>query len=162
MAEKTYITGAEQVVTNLSKYSKNLVREVMFGCSAVQQKVVNDAQSLVPVWTGNLQGSIKPGDIKITDDDITAEVVANALYASYVEFGTGVFAGRKPFFPNVAALEDWAQAKLGDRSAAFAVAKSIAQKGGMKQRPFMAPALLQNINTFRNAMVAAVKRTTVE
>lgn len=84
--------NVSQVVKNLSKYQANVIKEVVYGCEAVQQEVINNAKArLYPghgYRYGNLQGSIMPGGIEITDDNVTALIVANAEYASFVEFGT--------------------------------------------------------------------------
>jgi HK97 gp10 family phage protein len=82
------ITGADQVIKNLSKYAKAMVSEIVAGCEAVQANVIANAHERVPFVTGNLHDSILPGGITITDDNIEAVVVANANYASFVEFGT--------------------------------------------------------------------------
>lgn len=82
------MADVSQVIKNLSNFKASMVNEIVAGCQAVQQQVINDAKDVVPVVTGNLQGSIQPGDITITDDNVQAVVLANAEYASYVEFGT--------------------------------------------------------------------------
>jgi hypothetical protein len=89
MAEKSdknaEVKGADQVVKNLSKFEDSVVSEIVKGCEAVQQKVVNRARERVPVVTGNLHDSIQPGGIIVEDDNVTALVLATAPYASYVE-----------------------------------------------------------------------------
>lgn len=118
MAGSAEIVGVSQVLKNLSRYEANVIREIVDGCEAVQQEVINNAKARVPVKTGNLQGSILPGGILITDDNVEAIIVANAEYASFVEWGT-----RR-----------------------------------MTARPYLTPALLENIRTFQKAMAAASKR----
>lgn len=112
------VKGISQVIVNLSRWGDNVLKEIVNGAEAVQAKVINDAQAIVPVDTGNLQGSIREGGIIIEDDNVRAIVVANAEYASYVEFGTVK----------------------------------------MRAQPYMVPSLLGNMDTFRNAMTAALKR----
>lgn len=121
MAGGAEVNGVSQVVKNLSKFSANVIKEVVDACEAVQQEVINNAKGRVPVRTGNLQGSIQPGGILIEDENVTAIVVANADYASFVEWGT-----RR-----------------------------------MTARPYMTPALLENIRTFQKAIAAASKRAGV-
>lgn len=91
------VSGAEQVIKNFSKFEKKLVDEIVAGCEAVQQNVVNAARERVPYITGNLYGSIQAGGIVIDDTNITALVGANAPYAGFVE---GVDSNWKP-------LEGW-------------------------------------------------------
>lgn len=146
------VTGTDQVIRNLSTIEKNIVNEIVAGAQAVQAKTVNDARGLCPVGTtSTLQQSIQPGAITVTNDNVEAIVEANANYASYVEFPT------KPHFPPVDALKDWAQKFLGDERLAFVVARAISRRGTYAQ-PFMGPALLQNMDTFRSAIAAAVLR----
>jgi len=82
------VNGTSQVIRNLSNYARNVTREIVWGCEAVQAKVVEQSQAVVPVVTGKLQGSIKPAGITIQNDNVEAIIAANANYASYVEFGT--------------------------------------------------------------------------
>lgn len=82
------IEGQQELLNNLSKYSKDKVEEVYQAVAAVQAIVINDARNIVPVRTGNLLKSIQAGVVQIDDDEVTAEVKAEAEYASFVEFGT--------------------------------------------------------------------------
>lgn len=113
-----------QVIKNLSRYADNVLKEVADGCEAVQQKVITDAKGIVPVVTGNLQGSIMQNGILIEDDNVTAFVIANAPYASYVE----------------------------------GVPDEQGRMGRGRKTPFLGPAIYANIDTFRKAIAAAVKR----
>ncbi len=143
---------AEQVIKNLSTIEKGIVDEIVAGSQAVQAQMINDARVICPFGvTGALAQSIQPGDITVTDDNVVALVEANAEYASYVEWGT------RPHFPPIDALKDWAAKFLGDEKLAFIVARAIARRG---TRPynFMGQALLQNIDVFRRAIEAAVRR----
>lgn len=82
------ITGISQVVTNLSHFNASIVKEIVDGCTAVQQNVVNMARGFAPEVTGNLKRNTLPGPIIVEDDNVTAYVLGNAPYAEYVEFGT--------------------------------------------------------------------------
>jgi HK97 gp10 family phage protein len=97
MSTGDYKTDIAQVIRNLSKMKKEVVTEIVAGAETVQAKVTEMAKaSLYPGhgWiTGNLQGSIQPGGITITDDNVEAIIVANADYASFVEFGTSRMGG---------------------------------------------------------------------
>lgn len=145
------INGTAQVIKNLSLIKKAIVQEVVAGTQAVQAKVINDARGLCPTFNGTLSLSIQPGEIVITNDNVTADVVAHANYASFVEYGT------RPHFPPVDALRDWAARVLGDERLAFVVARAIARRGTYA-KPFLGPAITANTATFRKAILAAVKR----
>lgn len=82
------IKGIAQVIRNLSRIEKDTVRNIVDATTAVQAQVINDAKNIVPVVTGNLRGSIQAGSITVRDEGIEAIVLANAEYASFVEFGT--------------------------------------------------------------------------
>jgi len=143
----------EFVKANLARMDKNITQEIVYGCEAVQEKVVNDARIICPTgFTGALSQSIQPGGPPIvTATNVEATVEANAEYASYVEWGT------RPHFPPPDALRDWAGKFLGDPNLAFVVARAIARRGTVP-RNFMGQALLANMDTFVRAMVAAVHR----
>ena len=64
----------------------------------------------------------------------TTALLTAAFPALIIERGT------KPFFPPPAALEAWAGSKLGDPSAAYPVARAIAERG-LAPSPFFQPAL---------------------
>lgn len=123
------IKGVTQVIQNLSKFERALVDEIVAGCEAVQQAVINNAQQRVPTITHTLQKSILPGGIIVEDTNVTAIVGANANYAGFVE---GVDENWKPI--------EWKRNPIP------------------KMTPFLGPALLENQRTFVKAMEAAVKR----
>ncbi len=146
------VKGTEQVIKNLSTMDKGIFDEMVLGCQAVQAKVVNDARANCATGvTGTLAQSIQPGDIIVSDVNVVAYIDANADYASYVENGT------RPHFPPVDALKDWAAKFLGDPNLAFLVARAISRRGTIA-RPFLGPAVLANMDVFRQAMEAAKDR----
>jgi HK97 gp10 family phage protein len=146
------VSGTQQVIQNLSRIEKGIVDEIVAGAQAVQGKFINDARGYVPVGvTGALQQSIQAGTITVTDDNVEAVVEANADYASFLEFGT------RPHFPPMDALRDWCAKFLGDERLAFVVARAISRRGTLA-RPFMGPALMENMPVFHQAIIAAVAR----
>ena len=97
-------------------------------------KIHQIAVQKVPVDSGLLKAGIKIepqvfGSYKYS-------IVAGTEYAADVEYGTS------PHYVSGGELKKWATRKLGDPSAAFAVAKSISKKGTNAQ-PFIRPALNQ-------------------
>jgi len=145
------VEGVQQVIRNLSRIKKETFNQIVSACQFVQAKVVNDARAAAPVHLTTLRQSILPGEIEVRNDNVVALVVAEAEYASFVEFGT------RPHFPPVDALKDWAAAKLGDEGLAFPVARAIGERGTRPQ-PFLGPALLKNQTTFRREVARAVKK----
>lgn len=79
------LKGLDQTITNLSRYSKRTVNNVVDSVEAVQSQVVNDAQTLVPKVTRALMTSIQAGRIVIRKFSVEGEVVALQEYASLVE-----------------------------------------------------------------------------
>jgi len=68
-----------------SKYEQNVAKELFRGALDIE----SGAKQKAPVDTGRLRSSIQS---KIDPDDVSAEVVVNAEYGPYVEFGTGLYA----------------------------------------------------------------------
>lgn len=90
MSVKVEIKGMDQLVRNLSRYPNELLKGVVAAVQITQARIVNDARADHPYVdrTGNLTNSIMPGEVDITDDEVTAYVEARMQYASFVEFGT--------------------------------------------------------------------------
>lgn len=103
------------------------------------------------------------------------EVVAASDHARFVEEGTGRFAGRAGYYPNPQRLMDYLAAHrsargfvfgTGDRAAeeaglwirARAWARSIAERGGTRAYPFMAPAAERSEARVHQIIDAAVTR----
>jgi HK97 gp10 family phage protein len=82
------LKGEKELLRNLSNYEDRKVQAIYQAAAAVQAIVVNDARVLVPVRTGNLLKSIQAGEVIIENEDVRAEVRAEAEYASFVELGT--------------------------------------------------------------------------
>lgn len=87
-----------------------------------------------PVDTGRLRNSIIFNPNFNESDEYV--LIANVNYAAAIEFGT------KPHHVSADQLTTWAQRKLGDAGASFAISKKIALFG-TKRQPFMLPAKMQ-------------------
>ncbi|MBU1135911.1 MAG: HK97 gp10 family phage protein [Nanoarchaeota archaeon] len=114
-----------------NKEIKEKLKKVLFRAMIDMHKI---AKQKCPVDTGRLRNSIKlfpssPGAVKYI-------LAATVEYAGDVEFGT------TPHFVSAKELRDWARRKLGDESAAGAVAEKI-RRAGTNAHPFMRPALMQ-------------------
>ncbi len=80
-------------------------------------------RELAPVkYTGALERSIS-ADIDVQSKRFEMEVGPTASHAAYIRWGT------RPHWAPIAPLKRWAAWKLGDANAAYAVQRSIAQKG---------------------------------
>lgn len=103
-----------------------VVAAVTEGCTAI----VDEAEAIVPVETGELRDSIHTASVSLIGTQVQGVVVADSPHAAFVEYGTGqrgassAGAGEGPYSPN------WP---------------------GMAAQPFMRPAL----DTARPAIIAA-------
>lgn len=87
MAKVKY--GADSIVVDLEKYSKDMEKWVKKGIAKTTLKIYNTAVALAPVDMGFLKESI---DYKFTDGGLSSVISVGADYAIYVEYGTGIYA----------------------------------------------------------------------
>ncbi|WP_341775076.1 HK97-gp10 family putative phage morphogenesis protein [Staphylococcus hyicus] len=87
MAKVRY--GADSIVVDLEKYSKDMEKWVKKGIAKTTLKIYNTAVALAPVDMGFLKESI---DYKFTDGGLSSVISVGAEYAIYVEYGTGIYA----------------------------------------------------------------------
>jgi hypothetical protein len=91
-------------------------------------RIRGDAAKNAPSDTGQLRSSLE-GQWEQFGEFIRVRVGSNLDQAAPQEFGTD-----PGHFPPPSELRDWARRVLGDESAAFAVARSIAETGRELQR----------------------------
>jgi HK97 gp10 family phage protein len=109
---------------------QRVVPVVVAAVTESAEAVAAEAQTIVPVDTGELRDSIAAGPVALIGTTVQGSVEATAPYAAYVEFGTGqrgeasAGAGPGPYSP------DWP---------------------GMPAQPYMRPAL----DTARPAILEA-------
>ena len=123
------------------------------------------AKQAAPVDTGVLRAQI---NIFVSSDKLRAGIVANAKYASFVEYGTGQAgaATNKQTLP--AGYVHGPDHKVGGKRLVgwarrhglnpFAVAAGIRKRGGTKARPFMGPAF-ERVRLKFQARIAALLAT---
>ena len=140
-----YVEGLDELLRKMDRLPAEVQRECFKAMQRASLDIIADAKSNLrangSVVTGNLRASGKVQKV----DDKTLDVGffssdSDKGYASYVEYG------RKPGkMPPPDILEAWAYKKFrlshkDARSAAWALARSIAKKG-TKARPFFEPAV---------------------
>jgi len=81
------ISGVRGLKRKLRKYKRHVRVEVAFEMTAVMKNVQDTARRIVPVDTGQLQGSIQPEPQQVSPDDLTGVVGTSVEYARVVEFG---------------------------------------------------------------------------
>lgn len=106
------------------------------GLMDVAELILADSQDKVPVDEGMLK---KSGHIN--DSYLNKEVVYDAPYAVFVEFGTS------PHMPPLQPIEDWVRRKRGDLGVKDSDIKKVARaiqmkisKYGTDPKPFLRPA----------------------
>lgn len=69
-----------------------IVAAITTGCAAV----VEEAQIIAPVETGELRASIHTASVALVGTVVAGEVVADAPHSAFVEFGTGIRGAASP------------------------------------------------------------------
>ena len=140
-----YVEGLDELLRKMDKLPAEVQRECFKAMQTASLDIIADAKGNLrangSVVTGNLRasGKVQKVDEKTLDVGFFSSDSEKG-YASYVEYG------RKPGkMPPPDILEAWAYKKFrlshkDARSAAWALARSIAKKG-TKARPYFEPAV---------------------
>ena len=141
-----YVEGLDELLRKMDRLPAEVQRECFKAMQTASLDIIADAKGNLrangSVVTGNLRasGKVQKVDEKTLDVGFFSSDVENKGYARYVEYG------RKPGkMPPPDILEAWAYKKFrlshkDARSAAWALARSIAKKG-TKARPYFEPAV---------------------
>lgn len=141
-----YVEGLDELLRKMDRLPAEVQRECFKAMQTASLDIIADAKGNLrvngSVVTGNLRasGKVQNVDDKTLDVGFFSSDARDKGYASYVEHG------RKPGkMPPPDILEAWAYKKFRlshkeARSAAWALARSIAKKG-TKARPFFEPAV---------------------
>ncbi len=141
-----YVEGLDELLCKMDRLPAEVQRECFKAMQTASLDIIADAKGNLrvngSVVTGNLRasGKVQKVDDKTLDVGFFSSDAKDKGYASYVEYG------RKPGkMPPPGILEAWAYKKFRlshneARSAAWALARSIAKKG-TKARPFFEPAV---------------------
>lgn len=141
-----YVEGLDELLRKMDRLPADVQRECFKAMQTASLDIIADAKGNLrvngSVVTGNLRasGKVQKVDDKTLDVGFFSSDARDKGYASYVEHG------RKPGkMPPPDILEAWAYKKFRlshkeARSAAWALARSIAKKG-TKARPYFEPAV---------------------
>lgn len=141
-----YVEGLDELLRKMDRLPADVQRECFKAMQTASLDIIADAKGNLrvngSVVTGNLRasGKVQKVDDKTLDVGFFSSDARDKGYASYVEHG------RKPGkMPPPDILEAWAYKKFRlshkeARSAAWALARSIAKKG-TKAHPFFEPAV---------------------
>ena len=141
-----YVEGLDELLRKMDSLPAEVQRKCFKAMQSASLDIIADAKGNLrangSVVTGNLRasGKVQKVDEKTLDVGFFSSDVKDKGYASYVEYG------RKPGkMPPPDIMEAWAYKKFrlshkDARSAAWALARSIAKKG-TKARPYFEPAV---------------------
>ena len=141
-----YVEGLDELLRKMDRLPADVQRECLKAMQSASLDIIADAKGNLrvngSVVTGNLRasGKVQKVDDKTLDVGFFSSDVKDKGYASYVEYGR-----KRGKMPPPDILEAWAYKKFRlshkeARSAAWALARSIAKKG-TKARPFFEPAV---------------------
>lgn len=138
--------GLDEAIRSLDKIADDLTGEAMQGGMRRAALVVEaGAKRKAPVDTGRLRSSITSA-VTVTGfgaRGVQGIVGTNVVYAPYMEFGTGTFAGRpRVKMPPPAALEGWARRHGGANP--YLIARAIYRAGGLKKHEFFQGSMRDN------------------
>lgn len=138
---------------------------------SLAREIRSEAQRLAPADSGNLRRSINfEQSRRVNDNGVWQVVVGSKLdYSTYMEYGTGRNSDAPQGTPGAVkvsprALVNWVERKLAltgrqtPEQVAFAVAKSIEKKGGLKPRRFLRNAFAQQAPKVRDFFEYALSR----
>ena len=161
MSASIQISGLDVLQRKIEKLGsvakRDLVEEIHAFCIDIQRT----AKSLAPADEGNLRNQIQ-----VNKDERGGEVVVNAKYAPFMEFGTKQFAARyvaslPPDWQQLASnfkggggsfdellknITEWVRRK-GIEADLYFIALIIARRG-VEQRPYLYPAFKQHEREF--------------
>jgi hypothetical protein len=134
------LIGDEKVQRALEGIRENLRGDrLVEPWERVVEHVANAVRDIVRqdvYWRGRLYGSIE-GEVLALGDEITGIVYSDELHAPFQERGT------EPYFPNIEALEEWAE---DHDISPFLVARAISQRG-LEPKKFMERGLREQEET---------------
>ena len=134
------LTGLEGVELALENAMDRVLPAAAKGIRSGSEDIVDTAQDLVPVKSGELLGSIVSIEPEIKDTSVRGGVEATADYALYVELGTGIRGADSELpagMPEATYTPDWP---------------------GQKAQPFLYPAYKANQGKVREAVAEEIRK----
>jgi hypothetical protein len=128
------ITGADKIKKNVAYLRREFPEWLSVANLETAYEVRDEAQKNVKRLdafdTGDLHDSIQ---VQVSPKGLAVHVISTAKHAPFIEFGT------RPHFPPLEPIREWCRSRGIDESAAFPIAKKIAEHG-TPERPFLYPA----------------------
>ena len=75
---------------DLSRLMQSMIPRIAAAVTEGCEAVVTEAQSIVPIDTGELSASIHTASVQLVGSVVSGTVVADAPHAAFVEYGTGL------------------------------------------------------------------------
>ncbi len=162
---KVEIRGMKEIQDDLNRLGTEAAPRVKFGLTKFLSIVADAARLKCPVKTGQLQSSITHQITREDDKVVEGRVGSNVKYAPYVEFGTGIYGPNKQvitpknkkvlawvaYGPRPTTAEGWKRAQREGRAI---FARRIR---GMRPRPYLQPAMEENINKLVDCLKETLK-----
>lgn len=128
------ITGQEKVKKQIDYLRRNfpdwLAAANLETAYEVRDLALQNIRRIDAYDTGELYSSMQ---VSVSPQGRSVRVLSTAKYAPFIEFGT------RPHFPPLEPIRKWCSSRGIDESAAFPIARAIAEHG-TPERPFLAPA----------------------
>lgn len=168
------VKGINKTLRALQKFGIEAEKSVEAITAGNAQDMALRAKSKAPVGVdGYLRNQINVGKV----DDLNYEVLANAPYSGYVEFGTGTKVQVPPEMAEVAksiqggsagsfkagleAIKEWCRKKGILEAAAYPIFMKIL-KYGIEAQPFLYPALVEQREVYLKDLKDELKRLSNE
>lgn len=158
MSASIELRGGKQMVGKLDRLTDGGIKLAMSALYQEAEGIMAVSKRRVPVGVdGTLRAS---GHVQLprrTLDGVEVLLGYGARHAVWVHEGTGPAVGRPKYHPPVSALKRWAKKKLGDEDAAYAVARSIRQKG-TKPRKYLEEPFYAALGGMDRRIAARIRR----
>lgn len=86
----TTATATFRPTQSAEQFISGITARVVASMDQAQDVVVDEARGNAPWLTGELAGSVHKLPVRIVGNQVIGSVVADAFYAAFVEFGTGL------------------------------------------------------------------------
>jgi HK97 gp10 family phage protein len=133
------IQGLDELRATAGASASLLDREVKTAMVSSVNTIKNQAQHLAPFKTGTLRRSIFTDLQNNGYTGIVGQDPSQAIYGSYIEYGTGEFAGHSRWLGNIPGV-------------------GVRWIKGMRARPFMTPAFENNIEKVKDLFLHAMDK----
>jgi len=141
------------LVESFGELPAALTNQLESAAEDIGVRIAGAARENAPVDRGRLRASITHVVEGVGSTLLQIRVGSNVDQAAPQEFGTD-----PGHFPPISALRGWARRVLGDESAAYPIARSIAETG-LDAQPFLGPAFEEHLewvlDRINNAVEAA-------